>query len=81
MPVHSPFSRFHALKSRQQLAQTDVEAIGALKIIVQSAHIDGPNGWWRRPNPFITIRVNETQVKTDTQAATYVLPQNPGAVV
>ncbi|KAF7339987.1 hypothetical protein MVEN_01916400 [Mycena venus] len=71
MPVNSPFSRFCNASTGPQLAHTE-NAIGALKIIIQSAHIDGSSCWrWRRPNPSVAIRVNSTKVKTDTQSATY----------
>lgn len=61
-------------RSKPQPTRTelDSEATGALKIIVQSAHIN-PLSWrGRPPNPFVTIRVNGAQVTTDTQAETQV---------
>ncbi|KAJ7785920.1 hypothetical protein B0H16DRAFT_9690 [Mycena metata] len=50
------------------------EATGALKVIIQSAHIDGADAWyrWRRPpSPFVSIRVSDTRTATDMQADTY----------
>ncbi|KAJ7275419.1 hypothetical protein B0H12DRAFT_258766 [Mycena haematopus] len=66
MPSHSPFSRLCNVRSRPN-NESDGHAIGALKIIVQSAHIDGPGWRWRRPNVSVTILANSAKVKTDTQ--------------
>ncbi|KAJ6519447.1 hypothetical protein C8R45DRAFT_951531 [Mycena sanguinolenta] len=70
MRSRSPFSRLCSARTKPQ-NECEVRAIGALKIIVQSAHIDGPGWRWRRPNASVTIHTNSTKVKTDTQPTTY----------
>lgn len=47
------------------------EATGAVKVIIQSAHIGPLHGWKRPPSPFVSIHVNSTQASTDAQAETY----------
>ncbi|KAJ7139745.1 hypothetical protein C8R44DRAFT_867858 [Mycena epipterygia] len=66
---HSLFSSFNSKEE-----EVSLEATGALKVIIQSAHIDirGPHSWWRRPpKPFVLIQVNDTKATTGAQAGTY----------
>ncbi|KAJ7655185.1 hypothetical protein DFH06DRAFT_1298753 [Mycena polygramma] len=70
MPGRSIFV-FLNLKSAPALNQTKREAVGAVKVIVQSGHINGPNWLGRAPNPFVSICASGTKVTTDPQPATY----------
>ncbi|KAF7367223.1 Tricalbin [Mycena sanguinolenta] len=70
MRSRSPFSRLCNARTRPK-NEFEGRAIGALKIIVQSAHIDGPGWRWRQPNASVTIRTNSTKLKTETQPTTY----------
>ncbi|KAK7064550.1 tricalbin [Favolaschia claudopus] len=66
-----PFSRLFSSPSLN--TQNSLEVIGVLKLIIQSAHIDGPDGilQWRQPNPSVTVILDDRQVETGVQAATY----------
>ncbi|KAJ7042622.1 hypothetical protein C8F04DRAFT_1252040 [Mycena alexandri] len=64
--------KFLMIKSQPRAVGASFEATGALKVIIQSAHIDGADVWWQRPpSPFVSIRVNDTRTTTDMQAETY----------
>ncbi|KAJ6501681.1 hypothetical protein C8R47DRAFT_1253553 [Mycena vitilis] len=69
MPGRSIFV-FLNLKSAA-LKQKRSEAVGVVKVIVQSGHINGPSWLGRAPNPFVSICASRAKVTTDPQPATY----------
>ncbi|KAJ7756481.1 hypothetical protein DFH07DRAFT_481272 [Mycena maculata] len=59
--------------NNEELRQaSEFDATGAVKIIIQSAHIGDRHGRWKRPpSPFVAIRLNRTRAMTDAQTETY----------
>ncbi|KAJ7102309.1 hypothetical protein B0H15DRAFT_324788 [Mycena belliarum] len=67
----SSVSRYCGSRSEDELDAT-LEATGALKIVIQSAHIGGARSRWKRPpKPFVSVKVSDSQAETGAQAETY----------